>query len=136
MLHTLPILARHHYGRSIYTLVTSPSIHEGNQLPFQPTIWPTFHLYVVSFRISHTPLITFQLPDEIEDAYKDLFGKNISPSLLTQLKRELVHAIWTLILDGNFMHTYEHGIIIKFSDGIECRVYPRFFTYSADYPEK
>jgi hypothetical protein len=77
-----------------------------------------------------------QLPDDIDDTYKEIFGKNISPALLTQLKRELVHAIWTLMLDGDLMHAYEHGIVIKFSDGIERRVFPRFFTYSADYPEK
>jgi hypothetical protein len=34
------------------------------------------------------------------------------------------------------MHAYEHGIVIVFADGIARRVYPRFFTYGADYPEK
>ena len=29
-----------------------------------------------------------------------------------------------------------YGIIIRCIDGIERRVYPRIFTYSADYPEK
>jgi hypothetical protein len=34
------------------------------------------------------------------------------------------------------MDAYENGIIITFPDGIQRRVFPRFFTYSADYPEK
>lgn len=34
------------------------------------------------------------------------------------------------------MHAYEYGIIMTCADGIERRIYPRFFTYSADYPEK
>ncbi len=47
-----------------------------------------------------------------------------------------MHAIWELLLDEEFMNAYEHGIVIMFADGIERRVYPRFVTYSADYPEK
>lgn len=66
----------------------------------------------------------------------DIFGEPASSSTFTHLKRELVHAIWELILDGKFMEAYEHGIIIRCSDGITRRVFPRFFSYSADYPEK
>ncbi|KAG6825681.1 hypothetical protein H0H92_002838 [Tricholoma furcatifolium] len=35
-----------------------------------------------------------------------------------------------------FLHAYKYGIIIRCHDGIERRVYPCIFTYSADYPEK
>jgi hypothetical protein len=41
-----------------------------------------------------------------------------------------------LLLDPAFMHAYEHGIVIQFADGILRRIFPRLFTYSADYPEK
>lgn len=34
------------------------------------------------------------------------------------------------------MEAYVHGIVIDCADGIRRRVYPRLFTYSADYPEK
>lgn len=44
--------------------------------------------------------------------------------------------MWNLILDGKFMHAYEHGIEIMFFDGVKRLVFPRIFTYSADYPEK
>jgi hypothetical protein len=47
-----------------------------------------------------------------------------------------MHAVWTKILDEDFLHAYKYGIVVKCVDGIERRVYPRFFTYSADYPEK
>jgi len=47
-----------------------------------------------------------------------------------------MHAIWRLLLDGEFMDAYENGIVILFPDGISRRVFPRFFIYSADYPEK
>jgi hypothetical protein len=47
-----------------------------------------------------------------------------------------MHAVWRLLLDAKFLHAYEHGILIKFADNITRRVFPRIFTYSADYPEK
>ena len=40
------------------------------------------------------------------------------------------------ILKGEFEEVYKNGIIIRFPDGVLRRVFPRFFCYSADYPEK
>jgi hypothetical protein len=39
-------------------------------------------------------------------------------------------------LDEDFLNAYRHGIIVKCTDGVLRRVFPRIFTYSADYPEK
>jgi hypothetical protein len=47
-----------------------------------------------------------------------------------------MHKVWELLLDPEFLHAYEHGIVLKCADGIVRRIFPRFFTYSADYPEK
>ena len=47
-----------------------------------------------------------------------------------------MHAIWWLLLDDEFMDAYENGIVTLFPDGIYCHVFPCFFIYSADYPEK
>jgi hypothetical protein len=47
-----------------------------------------------------------------------------------------MHAIWTVILDSDFTHASIYGIATRCIDGIERRIYPRIFTYSADYPEK
>ena len=56
--------------------------------------------------------------------------------LLTHCKCELFHAIWKIILDDEFVEAYKNGIVIKCHDGVLRRVFPRIFTYSADYPEK
>ncbi|KAF8873129.1 hypothetical protein BD779DRAFT_1613708 [Infundibulicybe gibba] len=56
--------------------------------------------------------------------------------IIAHCRRELMHAVWKAILDDDFIHAYHYGIVIKCIDGIERRIYPRFFTYSADYPEK
>jgi hypothetical protein len=50
--------------------------------------------------------------------------------------RELMHEQWKLLLDDEFVHAYEHGIVIECCDGVMRRFYPRIFTHSADYPEK
>ena len=52
--------------------------------------------------------------------------------MITHLRREIMQAIWTLLLDDEFMDAYINGIVLEFSDGIMRRWYPRFFTYSAD----
>jgi len=56
--------------------------------------------------------------------------------LLAHCKRELFHAVWSVLLDDDFIEAYKNGIVVKCFDGIYRRVYPRIFTYSADYPEK
>ena len=65
-----------------------------------------------------------------------MFKESASRATLTNLKRELMHAIWKLILDDSFMEAYEHGFVLQCSDGISRQFYPQFFTYSADYSEK
>ena len=47
-----------------------------------------------------------------------------------------MHAVWQLLLDEEFMDAYVNGIVIERPDGGKIRVFPRLFTYSADYPEK
>jgi hypothetical protein len=47
-----------------------------------------------------------------------------------------MQAIWKLLLDDKFVQAYKLGLVVKFVDGISRRVFPRFYTYAADYPEK
>ena len=56
---------------------------------------------------------------------------------MTHLRRELFQAAWAVLLqDPEFLEAYKHGIVVECTDGIKRRLYPRIFTYSADYPEK
>jgi hypothetical protein len=57
-------------------------------------------------------------------------------ALQTHCRRELFHACWNILLDAEFIYAYRHGIVLMCPDGILRRVFPRIFTYSADYPEK
>ncbi|RDB16223.1 hypothetical protein Hypma_003115 [Hypsizygus marmoreus] len=78
------------------------------------------------------------LPDSIQDELASSHSKwgTQKKDILTHCRRELMHAVWKFLLDDEFIHAYTYGIVIKCHDGIERRVYPRIFTYSADYPEK
>ncbi|KAJ7728802.1 hypothetical protein DFH07DRAFT_998550, partial [Mycena maculata] len=76
------------------------------------------------------------LPDSVKDFYRNKFGVAPSAEVFAHLKRELMHAIWDLLLCPEFIHAYIHGLVVKCADGIERRIFPQFFTYGADYPEK
>lgn len=65
-----------------------------------------------------------------------LFGKVATSAMLRHCKCDLVHAIWLLLLSADFMEAYEHGMLIECGDGIVQHIFPHFFSYSADYPEK
>ncbi|KAF7292923.1 hypothetical protein MIND_01191400 [Mycena indigotica] len=76
------------------------------------------------------------LPDSVRDSYRQQYGCDMPDEVYTHLKRELIHAIWELLLSGEFMDAYDNGIKIKCWDGLVRLVFPRFLIYMADYPEK
>ena len=51
-------------------------------------------------------------------------------------KVNLMQKIWLLLLDEVFVDAYAHRTLITCGDQVKCRVFPRIFTYAADYPEK
>ncbi|KAJ3557352.1 hypothetical protein NP233_g11763 [Leucocoprinus birnbaumii] len=100
----------------------------GNQSKYdraKPTQYAGHHLAYVP-----------DLPDSVADKYEEIYGKQPKDAVMTHLRRELMHAIWELILKDEFVHDYQHGIVVRCADGVTRRLYPRIFTYSADYPEK
>ena len=77
-----------------------------------------------------------KLPSNIQDLYKKIYGVHASDEVLRFCKTELMQAIWLLLMDEEFMEAYEHGMLVTCGDGVVRRLFPRFFSYSADYPEK
>ncbi|KAI0816876.1 hypothetical protein BC628DRAFT_1334130, partial [Trametes gibbosa] len=76
------------------------------------------------------------LPDTLQDFYTDVYGVPPSKDVLTFCKRELMRQIWLWLMDTEFMDAYEHGMLVTCGDGVVRRLFPRIFSYSADYPEK
>jgi hypothetical protein len=79
-----------------------------------------------------------KLPNSFKDfaSTQTAGGKAPSPALIAHCHRELFHAQWKILLDDEFLEAWKHGIVILCGDGVKRRVYPRIFSYSADYPEK
>ncbi|KZV69074.1 hypothetical protein PENSPDRAFT_735574 [Peniophora sp. CONT] len=76
------------------------------------------------------------VPDSLADKLQEL-GVKLTPQLSAHCKREAFHEAWRIMLaDKEFKRAYEEGIVMVCADGIQRRVYPRMFSYSADYPEK
>ncbi|KAF9643157.1 hypothetical protein BDM02DRAFT_3104798 [Thelephora ganbajun] len=77
------------------------------------------------------------LPDSFSNWYWETFGTVPSEATITHCKQELIQALWLLILSApDFVQVYQYGIFICFADQVIHHVFPRFFAYMADYPEK
>jgi hypothetical protein len=110
-------------------------------------LWPIYMLlgnlskYTCSHPTAHACHHLAYIPS-LPDWFQDIAAsfhpkwKTQKKEILTHCRRELMHAVWRVLLDDDFLHAYKYGIVIKCHDGVERRVYPRIFTYSADYPEK
>jgi hypothetical protein len=78
-----------------------------------------------------------QIPGSFHDFLTTLGLKPTQRSnVLTQCRHELMHQVWRILLNGEFLEAYRHGVVLRCADGVMRRVYPRIFTYSADYKEK
>ncbi|KZV98181.1 hypothetical protein EXIGLDRAFT_607198 [Exidia glandulosa HHB12029] len=89
-----------------------------------------------SHSVHHIAQFT-ELPDEVQDFIrKRTGGKAAKQALLTFCKREVMHASWEILLDDEFLEAYEFGMVLNCRDGVKRLIFPRIFTYSADYPEK
>jgi hypothetical protein len=97
---------------------------------------PSVGSFIVSLSISL--IFVCQLPDSVKDILSMLprISKSGMAALHTHCRRELFHGCWDTLLDRDFLLAYRHGIVLKCADGVFRRIFPRLFTYSADYPEK
>jgi hypothetical protein len=60
-----------------------------------------------------------QMPDTFAQWYRDQAeGASPNEALGRHMKRELMHALWHRMLDDEFLHAHEHGILVTFSDGV------------------
>jgi len=92
---------------------------------------PTAH---ACHHLRYIPSILDWLQDVVASSHPK--WKTQKKEILTHCRQELMHAVWKVLLDDDFLHAYKYGIVIKWHDGVEHRVYPHIFTYSVDYPEK
>ncbi|KAF9441490.1 hypothetical protein P691DRAFT_799461 [Macrolepiota fuliginosa MF-IS2] len=109
------------------------------------SLWHIYCYFGNQSKYSHAKLSNYaahhivyipSLPDTVREQYIMLLGYPPSLAVLTHLKSELMHAIWRLILNNEFLHSYKHGIVVSCTDGNEQCLHPHILMYLADYPEK
>ncbi|KAG6831420.1 hypothetical protein H0H92_010633 [Tricholoma furcatifolium] len=89
-----------------------------------------------SFAAHHLAYLP-SIPEIIQDIYIKLFNQAAPASSLKHLKRDLVQAIWEMLLSNeNFREAYHKGIVVCCGDGTWRRFFIRFFAYLADYVER
>jgi hypothetical protein len=77
-----------------------------------------------------------QMPETFAAWYRN-HTENVPPTdLFTHMKQELMHALWKLMLDDEFMRAYSEGVPVEFANGKTRPIVLRIFTYLADYPKK
>jgi hypothetical protein len=110
----------------------------------RPSSGACHHLaYIPSVRISkiHNTRPNLQIP-QLPDSFESWISgwhphwDTQRSQLMAHCRRELIQAAWKFILDDDFIHAMKYGVVVTCHDGIKRRIYPRIFTYSADYPEK
>ncbi|KAI0753029.1 hypothetical protein C8Q80DRAFT_1217334 [Daedaleopsis nitida] len=109
------------------------------------SLWPIYiwlgtltkylHIKPSMFAAHHLAYITTLSATTIHQAYVEAYGEPPSAAILRLLKQDLMQHIWLLLLDTDFMHAVRHSMLVKCGDGIIQRIFPRIFTYMADYPE-
>jgi hypothetical protein len=72
----------------------------------------------------------------MKDKYFEIYAKQPTDAEIRFMKREVMQAIYILLLDDDFRNAYLNGVEVLCADGILRLLIPRFFSYSADYPEK
>jgi hypothetical protein len=72
----------------------------------------------------------------IQDFYLEVYKTAATAEVLHFIKVDLMQQIWLLLLDDKFVNAYIHSILVTCGDGKKQQVFPHFFTYVADYPEK
>ncbi|EJC99825.1 uncharacterized protein FOMMEDRAFT_93558, partial [Fomitiporia mediterranea MF3/22] len=86
---------------------------------------------------THTVAFIPSLPSNFKEFVEHhAKGKKTSAELELHCRREIMQAVWLVLLDNEFINAWKAGILVLCGDGILCRLFPRILTYSADYPER
>lgn len=107
-----------------------PTCHAVHHLAYVPSVSP-----LVSIE-SHITLTSAQLGGDFASRYQTTTAQAPTAAVEVHCKRELMHAVWDLLLDEEFVDAYTNGLVIRCTDGIERVFFLRIISYSADYPEK
>ena len=120
------------FGNLSKYVCSKPSSRACHHLAYIPPV----PILTSSDMFSH--LRTPQLPDSFESWISDWHPhwNSQRSQLMAHCQRELIHTIWKYLLDGDFIHAMKYGVIVTCHNSVRRQIYPRIFTYSANYPKK
>ncbi|KAF8263216.1 hypothetical protein EI94DRAFT_1807601 [Lactarius quietus] len=109
------------------------------------SVWPVYLMFVNQSKLervkpSHHAVhhLTYipSLGGDFTSRYQEKTGQTPRAEVEVHSKRELMHAVWDLLLDEDFVEGSTNGLAIQCSDDIEHVFFLRITTYSTDYLEK
>ncbi|KDR80175.1 hypothetical protein GALMADRAFT_62788 [Galerina marginata CBS 339.88] len=112
--------------------LSEPGAEKFHTTPFKSYWKPAPHEPEEPHHVAYIP----KLGSDIQEFYLKTFGELATTETLTHLRRELMQAVWLLLLDDEFVHAYVHGFEMELFDELLSLLFPRFLAHSADYPEK
>ena len=77
-----------------------------------------------------------QLGQDFASRYQEKTQQAPKPAAKSHCKRELMHAVWSHLMDEEFVEACTEGIAIKCVNSIKRQFFVHIITYSVDYPEK
>ncbi|KAF5378621.1 hypothetical protein D9757_009547 [Collybiopsis confluens] len=109
------------------------------------TMWPIYMYFgnqskydrsrPSAFAAHHIAYIP-KLSEDFKGWYQEQYGCTPTEAVMTFMRREIPHAIYAELFDKDFMNAYRDGIILRCGNKVTRSMFPRLFTWSADYPEK
>jgi hypothetical protein len=93
-------------------------------------IWPVYMLFGNLSKYIHlkansgaTKHLTYipPLPDSLQDELKTFHSKwgTQQKAILTHCHQELMHVVWRVLLNDDFIHVHTYGIVVQCHDGVE-----------------
>ncbi|GJJ13554.1 hypothetical protein Clacol_007809 [Clathrus columnatus] len=104
----------------------------------QAKLWPVYLFFGNQSkwtRCKPSAHTSHHLPDSVIEFIRSHVSSGAADALKTHCRRELFHAALNFLFDEKFLEAWKKGIVIDCIDGVRRRVFPRIFTWSADYPE-
>lgn len=77
------------------------------------------YVNVLALSVFYTAHVILKIPDSLDEILVDIAPKTQRPALKAHCRRELMHEIWCLLMDDDFLHAYQHGIVILCTDGVQ-----------------
>ncbi|KAG2129235.1 uncharacterized protein EDB93DRAFT_1256297 [Suillus bovinus] len=106
-----------------------PPTSIGNNIPPSPSI-NIKDIHHISPSSAGPSYMGYYLPEDLQDRYMDIFGDRTTSQVYTHCKRELMQAIWALLLDEKFIGTIrrfnsnassmKHLAACDFEDLLQC----------------